>query len=75
VIVSPAVPLTRLGATNSLAGVKSGCLEFLVTILTDLCFHRNSVREFSRVCRDEEFDVTSAESGTEMVQARASTAG
>jgi hypothetical protein len=41
--------LTRLGATSALAGVKSGCLEFLLTILTDLCFHGNSVREFSGV--------------------------
>jgi hypothetical protein len=57
VIVSPAVPLTRLGATNALAGVKSGCLEFLLTILTDLCFHGNSVREFSRYCRNARFAV------------------
>jgi hypothetical protein len=44
VIISAAVPLTLLGTTNSLVGVKSGCLEFLLTVLTNLCFHGSSLR-------------------------------
>ena len=46
VIICAAVPLTLLGTASSLVGVKSRCLEFLLTVPTDLCFHGNSVREF-----------------------------
>jgi hypothetical protein len=68
VIICAAVPLTLVGTASSLVGVKSRCLEFLLTILTDLCFHGNSVREFSRYCRNARFAVVGRRARATMVQ-------
>jgi hypothetical protein len=45
VIVSAAVALTFIGTTDALLGVIARRLELQLAVLTEFCFHGDSVRE------------------------------